>query len=324
MKKEIYVTVIIPVLNEEKYIENCIQSLISQTYPRENMEWLIVNGNSTDRTSEIVRTYAKNYPIYLLNNEKRKTPISMNIGIRHARGHYIIRFDAHAYYPNNYIERCVYYLENSHADNVGGRVETRADSFVGKSIAKMLSSRFGVGNSCFRINNKSGYVDTVPFGAFRKEIFNKVGLFNENLLRSEDNELNARIRAAGGKIFLASDISSVYYCRDTIWGVLKVGLQNGNALFRTIKENPTAMNLRHFIPFTFLISLIVLPASSAFYSSAYLLFTMEIVLYLILDIYFSFFKGKVKYGVITIWLYPLFHIFYGMGSLLGLFGIKLY
>ena len=324
VKNDSIVSVIIPVFNEEKYIESCIQSLISQTYPRKHMEWLIIDGNSTDNTVEIVRTYAKHYPIHLLNNEERKTPISMNIGIRHARGRYIIRFDAHTAYPSNYIERCVYILENSDADNVGGFVETRADGFVGKAIAKILSSSFGVGGSRFRINSKGGYVDTVPFGAFRKEIFNKVGLFNEKLLRSEDNELNARIRAMGGKIYLSSDIKSVYYCRDTVWGILRMGLQNGNALFRTIKENPKAMNIRHFIPFIFLISLIGMPVLGICMPVVYLLFVIEITLYLILDIYFSFFTGSAKYGVITIWLYPLFHIFYGMGSLLGLFGIELY
>lgn len=323
-ENKIIVSVIIPVYNEEKYIENCIQSLIKQTYPQSNMEWIFVDGMSTDNTVNIIKQYVVKYPIQLFENKKKKTPAAMNIGIQNAKGNYIIRFDAHTIYSKNYIEKCIYYLENIDADNVGGFVETKANGFIGKAIAKMLSSKFGVGDSSFRTGKKSGYVDTVPFGAFRRTIFDQLGLFNEDFLRSEDNDFNARIRAAGGKIYLAEDIKSKYQCRDTITGILKMGMQNGNALFRTIKKNPHAMSVRHFIPFIFLLSLIGMPISGIFIPIIRCIFLAEIIVYLLLNGYYSFLKGDIKYGIITIWLYPLFHIFYGLGSLFGLFGIKLY
>ena len=117
-------------------------------------------------------------------------------------------------------------FNNTDADNVGGVAETSASTFIGKAISQMLSTKFGVGGSDFRIGDGNKYVDTVPFGAFRKEVFDKVGLFNTELLRSEDNDMNARIRNSGGKIWLADDIRFKYYCRDTIRGILKMELQN--------------------------------------------------------------------------------------------------
>lgn len=323
---DVIVSVILPLYNEEKYIKKCIESLVNQTYPTENMEWILVDGNSNDKTVKIIKSYIDvgTYPIILLNNEKKKTPYALNMAIEQARGKYIIRLDAHSYFYPDYIEKCVYYLDNTDADNVGGIAETEASGFRGQAIAQMLSTKFGVGGSDFRIGEGNRYVDTVPFGAFRREVFEKVGLFNTKLLRSEDNDMNSRIRQSGGKIWLSEDIRFKYYCRDTVKGILKMGLQNGNALFFTLRENPKAMSLRHFIPFAFLLSLIILPllifASTVF---AYLFFA-EISLYLLLDIFYSFFKGKGKYGIINLWLYPLFHIVYGTGSLLGMIGIKFY
>ena len=246
------------------------------------------------------------------------------MGIREARGRYIIRLDAHASYPADYIEKCVECLETVEADNVGGYVETRADGFFGEAIAKVLSSRFGVGNSSFRVSNKAGYVDTVPFGAFRREVFDKLGLFREDLPRSEDNDFNSRIIENGGKIYLSDKIHAVYYCRDSIPTLLRQGLLNGNALFHTIRQNPRAMRLRHFVPFLFLLSLIILPLLGSVFLPARWLLYAELSLYLAADAVFSFFCGSAVKGLVTVWLFPLYHLTYGFGSLLSLFGFRLY
>lgn len=322
--ENVTVSVIIPLYNEERFIENCIQSLIKQTYPPEKMEWILADGNSTDRTVEIIEKYTDKYPIILLHNEKRKTPYALNMSIERASGKYIIRLDAHASFPPDYIEKCVHYLDTTDADNVGGVAETEAKGFMGGAISYMLSTKFGVGGSDFRVGEGNKYVDTVPFGAFRREVFERVGLFNTELLRSEDNDMNARIRESGGKIWLADDIRFKYYCRDTVGGILKMGMQNGNALFRTLKVNPKAMSVRHFIPFMFLMSIILMPIISAFVPFVWFVFGAELMLYSLLNIYFSFFNKNPRYGLVTIWLYPLFHICYGLGSLLGLVGITLY
>ncbi len=323
---EVIVSVIVPLYNEEKYIQKCMESLIKQTYPKEQSEWIFVDGNSSDKTVDIINEFiAKDeYPIILLHNEKRKTPYALNMAIEKAKGKYIIRLDAHSYFYPNYIEKCVYYLDTTGADNVGGIAETEAGGFKGQAIAKMLSTKLGVGGSDFRVGDGNRLVDTVPFGAFRREVFDRVGLFNPKLLRSEDNDMNSRIRQSGGKIWLADDIRFKYYCRDTFKGILKMGLQNGNALFFTLKENPKAMSVRHFIPFLFLLSLIIMPILSIIIPYAGHVFLLELLLYFSLDVVYSFCNKTPKYGLITFWLYPTFHIVYGLGSLLGLFGIPLY
>lgn len=324
--KNIEVSIIIPLFNEEKYIDGCIESLANQSYPREKMEWILVDGNSTDKTKAIIEKHMvqKQYPIILLDNKERKTPYALNMGIKIAKGKYIIRLDAHASFSFNYIEKCVYYLEKMDIENVGGIAETTANTFCGRAISHMLSTKFGVGESDFRVGEGNKYVDTVPFGAFKREVFDTVGLFNTKLLRSEDNDMNARIRENGGKIWLAEDIRFKYYCRDTISGILKMGLQNGNALFYTLKENRKAMSVRHFIPFLFVVSLLLLPISSILCPPIKYVFGIELLLYLVLDFYYSFFFGKAQYGMINVWLYPAFHISYGMGSLLGFFGARFY
>lgn len=321
------VSIIVPLFNEEKYIEGFIHSLTVQTFPLEQMEWILVDGNSTDKTVEIIRAFIEEekYPLVLLNNPNRKTPYALNIGIEQAKGDYIIRLDAHAKYYPDYIEKCVYYLDTTDADNVGGVAETSAGGFMGQAISQMLSTPFGVGGSDFRIGNGNRYVDTVPFGAFRREVFDRVGLFNVKLLRSEDNDINSRIRESGGKIWLAEDIKFQYFCRDTVKGILKMALQNGNALFHTLRENPKAMSLRHFIPFSFLLSLLFLPLISLLFPVVWWVFFFEIVTYTSLNLYFSFFKtNSKKHAIVTLWLYPLFHLCYGLGSLMGLFGFALY
>ena len=322
MNKDVVVSVVIPVLNEEKYIEKCIESLSNQTYPISKMEWIIVDGNSKDLTCDIISKYSNDYPIKLLKNMTSKTPTSLNIGIKESAGIYIIRMDAHAAYPPDYIEKCVYYLENTDAINVGGFVDTKAEGFVGNAISQILSSKFGVGGSSFRVDAEEGYVDTVPFGAFRKSIFDEIGYFNEKLLRSEDNDINARIRDSGGKILLKKDIRSTYYCRDTVAGLLRMALQNGNALFWTVRENKNAMSIRHFVPLLFVLSLLVLSGLYWILPMRIVLFT-EIILYMLLDLYFCL-RDNLKYSIIKIWLYPAFHICYGIGSILGLLLIKLY
>lgn len=183
----------------------------------------------------------------------------------------------------------------------------------------MLSSKFGVGNSQFRTNGESGYVDTVPFGAFRREVFEKYGGYDERLTRNQDNEMNYRIRKNGGKIYLANDIHLSYYCRDSIKGIIDMAQKNGMWNVITMKLCPGSMGIRHFIPLAFLLSLILLPILSLFIKPVLYLFGVEIVLYLILDIYFSIKQadGGREFLLLFI-LFPVFHITYGVGSIRGI------
>ena len=324
-ESNVIVSVVMPVYNEEKYIEDCINSLLKQDFPKEQMEWIFVDGCSTDKTKVIINKYQKQYPklIRLLDNINKTVPYAMNIGIKASVGKYIIRLDAHSEYAYDYISKCVHYLDTTDADNVGGVAETKSKGFVGNAIALMLSSKFGVGNSQFRTSRKSGYVDTVPFGAFRREVFDKYGLYDERLTRNQDNEMNYRIRKNGGKIYMAEDINLSYYCRDSIKGIADMAIKNGKWNVITMRLHPGSMSARHFIPFIFLLSLFLMTILSITIPYFKYLFILEISLYLVLDILFSAKLAKnIKYFLLLLVLFPVFHLSYGFGSLIGLLNLN--
>lgn len=324
MKKLEKVSLIAPVYNEEKYIERFIDSILKQDYNYKLMELIFIDGNSTDKTKELIVNKMKSASISykILTNTKRITPISLNMGIKKARGDIIIRLDAHSQYPENYVTKCVYYLNTTGADNVGCLIETVSEGYVGCAIANVLSSRFGVGNSKFRTNAKSGYVDTVPFGTFRRDLFNKIGFFDERLQRNQDSEFNNRIIKNGGKIYLFNDIKITYHPRDTIKKLISMAVLNGKWNLYTNYLVPGSMKLRHFIPFVFVLSIIIgIALCFTNFIFVKILFLTELLLYFLLDIIFSF-KDVKKHGILLSILmfiiYPLFHIMYGLGTFLGI------
>lgn len=321
MVNEIITSVVMPVYNEEKYIEKCVDSLLLQDYPLEKMEWIFVDGCSKDKTVELLEGYQQKYPqlIKILNNPKKIVSYAMDIGIKASCGKYIVRLDAHADYETDYISKCIYYLENTDAQNVGGIALTKANGFMGNAIAKMLSSKFGVGNSQFRTNGESGYVDTVPFGAFRREVFSEYGGYDKRLVRNQDNEMNYRIRKNGGKIYLANDIRFSYYCRDSIGGIATMARKNGMWNVITMKLCPGAMGVRHFIPLVFVLSILGLGLLGLLHPIFWALLGLELSLYLLLDIVFSAKQaGGLKEFFTLLLLFPIFHIAYGVGSLVGI------
>lgn len=321
------ISVVIPVRNEEKYIEQCINSILEQTYPKDKMQLIFVDGMSEDDTRKIIEKYVNAYPqlIRLIDNPEKIVPIAMNLGIEQADGEYLVRLDAHSDYQKDYLQRCIATIQEiSDADNVGGLAITKGNGKTGEAYAQVLSSKFGVGNSGFRTNAKSGYVDTVPFGTFRRSVFEKYGKYNESLKRNQDNEMNYRIRKNGGKIYLNSDIKFWYYCRDTLKGILKQGFENGKWNIITMRLCPGSMGLRHFVPFAFVLSIVFLGFGSLFLSFVRWLFASEIILYLLLDFIFSIKNAEPRYKnhfLYKLILFPMFHISYGIGSMAAVFGM---
>jgi len=319
--KEI-VSIIVPVRNEEKYIEECILSILEQDYGIERIELIFVDGLSNDSTRNIIEKYIEMYPntIILLENSQKTVPYAMNLGIRNSHGNYIIRMDAHSKYEHNYVSKCITTIINTGADNVGGLAIAKGKGLIGESFANVLSSKFGVGNSLFRLNSESGYVDTVPFGAYPKKTFSKYGMYDERLERNQDYELNWRIRKNGGKIYLNSDIKLLYYCRSSIKEIVKQSYENGKWNITTMLLCPGSMSLRHFVPFLFLVSLLIMPLLSTISIYAKYLLIFELVLYFTLDLIFSTRKlKKSTISIITFVLFPVFHLSYGFGSLFGVF-----
>lgn len=315
------VSVIIPVYNEERYIENCIQSLLEQDYPKNKMEFLFLDGRSTDKTVQIIDTFLEQYSslIRIIENPNRTQSYAMNIGIREAKGKYILRLDAHADYDKHYISECVRLLETGLYQNVGGVADTKARSKFGEVVALMMSSRFGVGNSQFRTSDMEGPVDTVPFGAFSKDYLVSLGGFDERLNRNEDNEINYRIRKNGGVVYLSPKIRFTYYCRDTLKGILSMAFQNGKWTLIASRLCPGSMSLRHLIPLLFVLSIIALIVLDHFFAVFYLLLMLELALYFSLALLFSI-KTKADFKMILqlLLLFPAFHISYGCGSIFGI------
>jgi glycosyltransferase involved in cell wall biosynthesis len=215
------ISVVLPVRNEAGHIAECLDSLLQDSYPRERLEILVVDGDSDDATTHVVEEYCKRYScVQLLRNPSRVVPHAMNIGIRAACGELIVRVDAHAHYGENYLSRLISWMERLPADNVGGVVVTRPASSAAqaRAVAVILSHAFGVGNSLFRLATMGApiEVDTVPFGCYRREIFERLGGYDEALIRNQDDEFNGRLKNAGGRIFLVPEIRIDYVARESL------------------------------------------------------------------------------------------------------------
>ena len=321
MSNSLKLSVIVPIYNEERYIEACVASLLAQDFPQEEMELLLVDGASTDRTPELLEKLAREHPsvIRVLQNPKRIQSAAMNLGAKAARGTYLIRVDAHADYPPNYFSRCVSLMEETGAQNVGCIWNTQGKTPKAQMIAMMLTSPFGVGGAAFRTGGKSGWVDTVPFGTFRKDYYESIGGFDERLARSEDNEINYRIRKNGGKIYMTDEMAVTYYCRETVSALGRMAFANGKWNVIAAKLCPGSMSLKYFVPLAFVLSLIVMPFLCLLHPVFCWLFAAELVLYLGLSLYFALQKTHEVKKLLRLWLlFPAFHIPYGLGSLAGL------
>lgn len=253
-------TVVIPCRNEASYIGACLASIVATTYPTDRLEVLVVEGGSDDGTRDVVARYAEVHPwIRALDNPQRTTPAALNIGIRAASGEVIMRMDAHFVYPPDYIPRSVAALEASGVANVGGVLVTLPadDSLFGHAIALALSHPFGVGNAYFRIGTSAPrLVDTVALGCWRRELFGQIGLFDEELVRNQDDELNARIARHGGRVLLDPGIRAHYYARRSLGEVARMFYQYGYFKPLVAKKVGRVMTVRQLVPVLFLLGIV--------------------------------------------------------------------
>lgn len=319
------VSVVIPMRNEEKYIGKCLDSVITNRFPADQYEIIVVDGDSTDRSREIVlERQARFANLRLLRNPRRVVPPGMNLGIRHAKGRYIVRMDAHSEYPPDYIANCVAELERTGAANVGGRWITKpgADSPVAETIAYITQSPAVVGNAQYRLGNGDCYVDTVPFGAFRREIFDRVGLFREDLVRHQDYELNARIRQAGGRIFLSPKIHNIYYNVPTFGKFMGQAYLNGLWCARAWLRYPVSFCWRHAVPLFFALGVLFLVFSGIVFRPLFWPSLAAFSVYLLASIVVGF-RAGLQHGWRHFFLAPAlmfsYHFVYGISTLFGLF-----
>jgi len=319
------ISIIIPCRNEERFIEKCLDSLIKQDFPKENLEILVVDGDSKDKTKDIVKEYIQKYPfIRIIDNKEKYTSFGLNMGIKKAMGDIIIRMDAHAEYEKDYISKCIKYLKEYNADNVGGVLKTipSNNSSVAKAITICLSHFFGAGGSYFRTGSKKPIeVDTVFGGCYKREVFDKIGLFNEKLIRSQDIELNRRLKASGGKILLVPDITAYYYPQNNLVDFFEHNFVDGIWTIYPLKFGIRIFSLRHLIPLFFTLSLFLSLILFPFFPIAILFFDLIFGIYILLSLFFSV-KISIKNGFKYFFLMPIVflsrHIGYGLGSIWGL------
>lgn len=315
------VTVIVPCRNEERFIARCLDSILSTTYPRDRLEVLVVDGESEDGTRAILTEYMTRYPmVRVLDNPGRIQPVALNVGIRAAAGEIIVRMDAHALYPQNYIGDLVAALVETGADNVGGVIVTTpaTETAVGRAIAFALSHPFGVGNAYFRIGvRQSRWVDTVAFFCCRRETFQRVGLFDEHQ-RDEDSEFNARLIKHGGRVLLVPKVVSYYYARETLRQVARMYYQYGYSKPLVIGKLGRVPTLRQLVPPIFLLSLVVGALLTPWMHSARAVLLGLAVTYVVSAIGFAIGAAR-KSGLRTIatlaLVFPIVHFSYGIGYL---------
>jgi glycosyltransferase involved in cell wall biosynthesis len=322
------ISIIIPIYNEEKYIKACIQSILESDFPKENMEILLVDGMSSDRTREIIQNLSTEYDfILLLDNPKKTAPIAMNIGVKEAKGEYIFILSAHACYDANYFGALVEYINTLNADCVGGVLETDVKNKNTKSnaIKEVLMHPLGVGNASFRTgSNEIKSVDTVAFGCYRRNTFETYGLFDEKLTRNQDIEFNKRIVNGGGKIYLVPDVRSTYFAREHFLDLAKNNFANGywNILTAYYTNTFSSLSVRHFIPLLFVLSILLpllfIPVFPKIIYVSMLSLLSYLTLVIITSIRLKNDSNSIKYLVMS---FLVLHFSYGIGSLQGIFSI---
>ncbi len=318
------ISVVVPCLNEEKYIKTCLESIVNNGFLVSEMEILVVDGGSADSTLDIIAEIQKSISsVKLLSNPKRKTPFALNIGVQNSTGKYVLVAGAHATYPPDYINNLYKQIQKPEIDVIGGAIETCTKTINTKTnaIKYVLSHRFGVGNSKFRTGaSQMSEVDTVPFGLYNREVFNSAGLYNEKLIRNHDIELSKRILSKGFKIWLMPEFKVKYYARETFTGLAKNNYGNGYWNLKTlyITRKMQSLSLRHYIPLIFVLSVIgPLLLGLLFYSKLILVSALSLLLYVLTIGFFSFRNHKKLNPLIVFWVFVTLHFSYGFGSLLG-------
>lgn len=320
-----FVSAMIVVRNGEKVIGRCLDSLFGQDYPKDKYEILIIDGMSVDNTLKIVEAAStREVVVRVLKNPKKILACGWNIGIREARGDYVVRLDAHAIAESDFISKNIETLTRMpEVACVGGSMETRSTTLLGKAISNVLSSPFGVGNSKFRTSKKAQYVDTVAYGMYRRAVILQAGGLNEELGRNQDIDLHGRIRRAGWKFYLETSIRTTYFSRDNYYDFIKQAWQNGWWNIVSFVNNMNSLSVRHLVPLMFVSGLIVLTVGSFISQTVLLGLICLICIYFTLTLIASTLHAKIIWIYIPInpFLYFSLHTSYGIGSLASLLNI---
>jgi glycosyltransferase involved in cell wall biosynthesis len=329
------VSVIMAARNEEKYIERCLRSLLASSLPESQLEIVVADGGSTDRTREIVLSFAARHPcIRLIDNPEKVAPTGFNYAIKASRGDTILLLSAHSAIDPDFIPVCLAKLDETGADVAGGvEIAVAAeDSLEAVLATSVLDSRFGVGSS-FRTVHKEGFVDTVSPALYRRSVFERVGLFDERLIRNQDNEFNSRLRAAGLRIWMTPAVRAYYYGRTSIVRLLRQNYLNGYYAMLNWRITPASVALRHVMPLLFVVGLVVggvlasiheclAPPKFVLPEALWIIYFAVLGLYVVMAVYSTLklvLRRKSAGRLLTVFLFPVLHITYGIGTLTGIF-----
>ncbi len=321
-----FVTVVVPCRNEEKHIGRCLESILANDYPKDRIEILVLDGMSEDRTREIVAKYSQRYPmIRLVDNPKKHIPVAMNIGIQNARGERILKVDAHSTYQPEYISRCVHYQDLYGAENAGGvwKMVPGADTATARAIVLGLGHRFGSGNANVKVGvDKPTWSDSTAFGCFKKELFEGIGMYDENLLSSSDLDLNQRIQAAGGGILVVPDVIINYTADANLRAFRRHVFADGVWVSYVMKFGKKAWSWRHWVPAVFVLGLVGALALGAmnrwFLWMGLGVAAVYAAVSLVVSVQIAACERDARYALLLPMVFAVRHFVFGIGTLFGL------
>lgn len=299
-----------------------LNSVIQQTYPAEFMEIIVADGMSTDQTRQVIQELMQSHPnLRMVDNPGKIVPTGLNATLRRACGEIIIRVDGHCEIATDYVQRCVEHIQTDQIEAVGGSIQTVGETPAAQLIATAMSSPFGVGDSTFRImNGQTMLVDTIPFPCYTRKAMQQVGLYDEELVRNQDDEYNYRLREWGFKLLLAADINSKYYSRSSLQSLWRQYYQYGYWKVRVLQKHPRQMSARQFIPPAFVSALLGSLFLSLFSYAGSWLLGLILVMYLVTNLGASIWTAIRKdypYKILTPIVFAILHISYGWGFLVG-------
>lgn len=315
------VSVVIPCRNERAYIGECLDSILRTDYPADRIEVLVADGMSEDGTREIIADRARrDSRVRMLDNPQRTTPHALNAGISAARGSIIMRMDAHSRYPGTYVRQLVESLEQSGADNVGGVCRTLPanESVTARAVAIALAHPFGVGNAQFRVGvQEPTWVDTVPFGCYRRSVFERIGLFDEELTRNQDDELNHRLVKHGGRILLVPNVVVDYFARASIRSLARMYFQYGLFKPLVIRKLGQVLTVRQLVPplatLALMASLVIIPVTRWPFVAFVLTYGSAAIIAALV----SKADADLRVRAVLTTAFPAMHFGYGLGFLSG-------